>query len=76
MFQPRFTITPAITKALMAIEADRQLVGCWEKILNQIVAMENGFYVVNIARTVQGLDLFSRECVKRNRAESEVIVQF
>ena len=26
MFQPRFTITPAITKALMAIEADRQLV--------------------------------------------------
>src|SRR5579872_5584051 len=27
MFQPRFTITPAITKALMAIEADRQLVG-------------------------------------------------
>ncbi len=27
MFQPRFTITPAITKALMAIEADRQLLG-------------------------------------------------
>lgn len=26
MFEPRFTITPAVTKALMAAEADRQLV--------------------------------------------------
>lgn len=26
MFQPRFTITSAITKALLAIEADRQRV--------------------------------------------------
>ncbi|OWK38951.1 hypothetical protein [Fimbriiglobus ruber] len=26
MFQPRFTITPAITKALMEIEANRQMV--------------------------------------------------